>query len=226
MAGSGYYDAKLAGERLQRVYDIASPRIGQYLEAEINHILKRIRPHDAVLELGCGYGRVTLRLAPAAGRTVGIDAAPENIAYARTLDSAAECEFSVMDALDLTFPDESFDVVVCIQNGICAFNVDQKALVKEALRVTRKGGVVLFSSYSDRFWPDRLAWFEAQSSEGLVGPIDYEACKDGFIVCTDGFRSGRMTPEDFSSLCSGLGVPCSIAEIDESAVFCEIVKQQ
>jgi hypothetical protein len=90
--------------------------------------------------------------------------------------------------------------------------------------VTRKGGIVLFSSYSDRFWPQRLAWFEVQSAEGLVGPIDYTASTDGFIVCTDGFRSGRMTSEDFRALCSGFSVEFMVGEIDESAVFCEIVK--
>ena len=219
MAGSGYYDAKLAGERLQRVYDIASPRIVQYFEAEIAHLLKHIKPADDVLELGCGYGRVTFRLAPAAKRTVGIDAASENIDHARRLDTENACEFMLMDALDLTFADESFDVVVCIQNGICAFNVDKQALVAEALRVTRKGGTVLFSSYADQFWPERLSWFEAQSAEGLVGPIDYDACGEGFIVCTDGFRSGRMSPEDFRKLCSDLGLSHKILEIDESAVF-------
>ncbi|BBO83958.1 hypothetical protein DSCO28_45240 [Desulfosarcina ovata subsp. sediminis] len=222
MAGSVYYDEKLSGKRLERCYRIASPRVEQYFEAEIRHVLDRIRPTDAVLELGCGYGRVTTRLAKAARRTVGIDSAAGNIAYARSLDTEESCEFLILDALALGFPDKAFDVVVCIQNGICAFNVDRQALVLEALRVTRRGGIVLFSSYSDRFWPYRLAWFETQFAEGLVGPIDYAASKNGSIVCTDGFRAGRMTPGDFSELCTALGVRFTTCEIDDSVVFCEI----
>lgn len=224
MAGSVYYDEKLSAKRLERCYQVASPRVRQYFEAEIGHVLDRIRPTDAVLELGCGYGRVTTRLAKAAKRTVGIDSAAGNITYARGIDTDGACEFFVMDALALSFPDDTFDVVVCIQNGICAFNVDKRALAREALRVTRKGGIVLFSSYSDRFWPHRLAWFEAQSAEGLLGSIDHAASKDGFIVCSDGFRSGRMMPEDFSKLCTALGVRFTTCEIDNSAIFCEIVK--
>ncbi len=222
---TGYYVEKLAGERLQRCYEIASPRVKQYFEAEIQHVLERLKPADSVLELGCGYGRVTLRLAQVAKRAVGIDSASGSIELARRIDSRGRCEFMVMDALDLQFPDCSFDAVVCIQNGICAFGVDQGALIQEALRVTRDGGIVLFSSYSDRIWPERLAWFEAQAAEGLLGEIDYSGCQNGIIACKDGFRSGRMTPEDFRSLCLRVGVEPGMAEIDGSSVFCEIVKQ-
>jgi 2-polyprenyl-6-hydroxyphenyl methylase/3-demethylubiquinone-9 3-methyltransferase len=81
---------------------------------------------------------------------------------------------------------------------------------------------VLFSSYSDGFWSDRLAWFEAQASEGLVGTIDHSASGDGVIVCEDGFRSGRLTPRDFRTLCSEVGVEGRVCEVDGSSVFCEI----
>ena len=62
----GYYSAKLSGERLQQCYELASARVKQYLEAEIDFVLSRLRPNDSVLELGCGYGRVAFRLADAA----------------------------------------------------------------------------------------------------------------------------------------------------------------
>jgi hypothetical protein len=97
-------------------------------------------------------------------------------------------------------------------------------LLEEALRVTREGGIVLLSSYADDFWPHRLAWFEAQAAEGLVGPIDRSASRDGVIVCEDGFRSGRLSPDAFRSLCATLGVRAEVREVDGSSVFCEIVK--
>ena len=54
-----------------------------------------------------------------------------------------------------TFRDGGFDVVVCIQNGISAFHVDRRLLIERAVRLARQGGQVLFSTYSERFWPDR-----------------------------------------------------------------------
>ncbi len=220
----GYYVGKLSGKRLRRCYEIASPRVQRYLEAEIRCVQSRLGPEDAVLELGCGYGRVALRLAEVAKRVVGIDTAADSLALARQLaDGDPRLEFLDMDALDLAFDDATFDTVVCVQNGICAFGVDRDALVREALRVTRPGGRVLFSSYAERFWPHRLEWFEAQAAAGLVGPIDYEKSRDGTIVCKDGFKSGLATPRAFRSLGAALGVGVEVTEVDGSSVVCEIV---
>jgi 2-polyprenyl-6-hydroxyphenyl methylase/3-demethylubiquinone-9 3-methyltransferase len=197
--------------------------VQQYLDAEIRFVLDRLTPDSSVLELGCGYGRVALALAKAAGRVVGIDTAGESLVLARELAAAdPACEFIEMDALDLRFPDDDFDAVVCIQNGICAFGVDPKRLVQEALRVTRPGGLVLFSSYADRFWEHRLAWFELQAAHGLVGDIDHDASGGGVIVCKDGFRAGAMGRSEFLELCSTIGVESTITEVDGSSVFCEI----
>ena len=157
----GYYSEKLAGIRLQKCYDIAPPRVKQYLEAEIQYVLSITNTGDCVLELGCGYGRVTYEIAGIARRVVGIDTAAESLELARSLAGKnTQCEFLEMDATDIRFGDGEFDVVVCVQNGICAFGVDPLILVKEAVRVARPGGCVLFSSYSSKFWSHRLRWFE------------------------------------------------------------------
>lgn len=220
-----YYAERLSGTRLQRCYEIAPERVRQYLEAEITHALGRIRPTDDVLELGCGYGRIAQRLARTAKRVVGVDTAFGSLELARRLSQADDrCEFLRMDAVDLRFADCSFDAVLCLQNGICAFGVDQARLVEEALRVTREGGVALFSSYSDKFWTDRLAWFEAQAAEGLVGCIDRVASTNGVIVCEDGFRAGRLTAKGFRALCLEIGRDAHVCEVDGSSVFCEITK--
>jgi len=220
-----YYALKLSGRRLERCYELAPARVQQYLEAEILHILDRVGPSDAVLELGCGYGRVALRIAERAGLVVGIDVSEESLALARELAGAnSTCEFLQMDASDMTFDDGRFDSVVCVQNGICAFDVPVDRLLREALRVTRPGGRVLFSSYVDRFWQHRLSWFEMQAVEGLLGPIDREATGDGVIVCRDGFRSGALSPEDFERVCAELGIVAELTEVDGSSLFCEIVR--
>lgn len=223
---TGYYDEKLSGRRLKLCYEQASTRVRQYLEAEIQHVLSRLRSSDMILELSCGYGRVAFRLAEVVRRVVGIDTAIESLEMARELAGVnSRCEFLNMDALDLQFSTGKFDAVICVQNGICAFGVNQEALLREALRVTRSRGIMLFSTYSDRFWPHRLAWFQAQAEAGLIGPIDYDASGDGVIVCKDGFLAGRLTPEDWRLLCSKVACNPEIMEVDESSIFCEIFKE-
>ncbi len=219
----GYYVEKLSGTRLRRCYEIASSRVKQYLEAEIQFVIRRLENTDSVLELGCGYGRVAFRLAEAAKSVVGIDTATESLVLARQLSgSSSRCEFLEMDAADLKFSESEFDEVVCIQNGICAFGVDRELLLRQALRVTQPGGHVLFSTYSERFWSDRLHWFEAQAAAGLLGEIDYMKTGNGEIVCKDGFRTSTVTPEEFRSFGVGLGLNPEVTEVDGSSVFWEI----
>jgi SAM-dependent methyltransferase len=218
-----YYDEKLSAERLRRCYEIAPPRVRQYMDAELARVLERIRPGDMVLDLGCGYGRVLPELARKARLVVGIDNAPASLWLGREmLRDVSNSRLLCMDAVRLGFHDDAFDVVVCIQNGISAFHVDQRALIEESLRVTKPGGIALFSSYSERFWPHRLEWFEMQSREGLLGEIDYERTRDGVIVCKDGFTATTVGPEQFADLTAGLDVETRIVEMDESSVFCEI----
>jgi len=220
----GYYTKKLAAERLRACYDLAPPRTKAYLEAEIDVVLKRTRPAMAVLELGCGYGRVLERLLPAVHVAFGVDTSLPSLRMARELKGhKASLHLACMDAITMGFRDRVFDLTVCIQNGICAFAVDQQRLFREALRVTRSGGLVLFSSYSAQFWEHRLQWFEIQSAHHLIGEIDYQATGNGVIVCKDGFRATTADRTTFETLAAGLGLVPRITEVEGSSLFCEIV---
>lgn len=219
----GYYTDKLSAEQLKRCYDIVPPRAKQYLDAEVNHVLEMISPDDIVLELGCGYGRILPPICQKAGWVIGIDTSFSSLHLARTvLHDIENCSVLAMDAVRLAFRNQVFDCVICIQNGISAFHVDQKSFIGESIRVTKPGGLVLFSSYSDKFWKHRLEWFQLQAEAGLLGEIDYEKTRDGVIECKDGFKATTVQPQQFLSLTAEFNVDTKIVEIDESSLFCEI----
>ncbi len=223
MVKKDYYTQQLSAERLRRCYEIAPPRVRQYLDAEIEFVLSRIKPANIVLELGCGYGRVLKQLVERAKTVVGIDTSLMSLHFATEfIGKSSPCYLSAMDAIHLGFHDQTFDMVICIQNGISAFKVDQWKLIEEAIRVTRTGGTALFSSYSDHFWEHRLDWFRLQAKYGLIGEIDEVATGNGTIVCKDGFRATTIGPHVFFYLTSALGVKPVITEVDKSSVFCEI----
>jgi len=114
--------------------------------------------------------------------------------------------------------------VVCIQNGISAFHVDQVKLIKESIRVTKPMGIILFSSYSEKIWDDRLKWFELQAGKGLIGEIDYDQTKNGIIICRDGFSASTVTALRFTKLASEFPhIKFSIKEVDRSSIFLEII---
>lgn len=218
-----YYSQKLSDERLKLCYEIAPARVKRYLKAEIEFVLDKIRPFDLVLELGCGYGRVLQKILEKTKSVVGIDTSHASLCLARkTMSGATSCHVFEMDAAEMGFKHSLFNVVICIQNGISAFKVDQRKLIEEAMRVTRSGGTVLFSSYSERFWEDRLEWFQLQSKLGLIGEIDEDATGDGVIVCKDGFKASTVNPNDFVSFVLGFDVAPIIREVDGSSIFYEI----
>jgi 2-polyprenyl-6-hydroxyphenyl methylase/3-demethylubiquinone-9 3-methyltransferase len=220
---SDYYSEKLSAERLMRVYELAPPEVQRYLAAEIEFVRQRIHSTGRVLELGCGYGRVLKELAPCAAAAVGIDTSFASLQMARGfLNGCCNCSLLQMNAVEPGFKPRQFDIVVCIQNGISAFHVDQTDLISQAVAVTRPGGRVLLSSYSERFWQCRLEWFRIQAAHGLLGEIDENATANGVIVCKDGFRATTVGPAEFKALTTTLNLSADITEVAESAIFCEI----
>lgn len=218
-----YYAQKLAATRLQQVYDIAPDPVRRYLSAEIAYVQERMPPGCRVLELGCGYGRVLKELAPRAGVLAGIDTSLASLRMAKDyLAACADVMLVQMDAIDLAFPPETFDLVCCVQNGISAFHVDQRQLMAAAVSVTRPGGRVLFSSYAEAFWEDRLDWFRLQAQHGLLGAIDEAATGRGVIVCKDGFKATTVTPDQFRTLSQGLGDAVTVDTVAAASVFCDI----
>lgn len=220
-----YYSKKLSANKLKRCYDIASPRIKQYLKAEINFVVEQIRSSDKVLELGCGYGRVLRELAKQASKVVGIDTSFESLELAKEfLLDYRNIELHQMNANSLSFKEETFDVVIAIQNGISAFKVEPEVLIREGLRIIKRNGKLILSSYSENFWEERLKWFIQQSEEELLGEIDFEKTGNGSIVCKDGFIATTFSKKDFQNLLQRMNLKGSIQEIDMSSIFCVITK--
>jgi 2-polyprenyl-6-hydroxyphenyl methylase/3-demethylubiquinone-9 3-methyltransferase len=220
---TSYYSERLSGERLRRCYEIASPRVRRYLRSEIDLVLDRLEAGARVLELGCGYGRVLGELAGKARSAVGIDVSLDSLRLARRLlGHRGRCRLASMDAAALAFSGQRFDLVACVQNGISAFRIDLRTLIREAARVTRSGGRLLFSTYAEAFWDHRLEWFRLQAEAGLIGKLDERATGDGVIVCEDGFRATTASARELLSLCTDLGLAAKVFEVDGSSLFCEI----
>ena len=219
---SGYYETRVAGARLDRCYEIATPRVRRYLQAEIDLLRERLSPGDRLLELGCGTGRILLAVAPRAAEAHGIDTSQASLRLAAAR-AGGSVRLAAMDATAMGFPAGSFDLVACLQNGVCAFHVDRGRLIRKAARVARPGGTLLFSTYAERFWEPRLEWFRLQAEEGLIGPLDEEASRSGTIVCADGFTSESMTPEELRDLAAGIPGRADIREVDGSSLVCEII---
>lgn len=70
-----------------------------------------------VLDVGTGTGRAAIALAVRGASVTGVDASPEMLAVAerRAKDARVGITFASGDAHGLTYPDRSFDAVVCLR---------------------------------------------------------------------------------------------------------------
>jgi SAM-dependent methyltransferase len=102
-----------------------------------------LRPGMHVLDLGCGIGGAARVLVAECGcRVTAIDLTPEFVAAARELTLrcglADRIDFRAANALDLPFPEESFDHVWC---QYVTMNIaDRAGLARQVARVLRPGG--------------------------------------------------------------------------------------
>jgi SAM-dependent methyltransferase len=107
------------------------------------------RAGSRVLDIACGSGRTTLRIAERTGCSVtGIDIHAAAIAEARSAAEqsglGARATFEQVDASrGLPFDDNSFDAMICID----AINhlPDRPAILRDWARVLKPGGILVFT---------------------------------------------------------------------------------
>jgi phosphatidylethanolamine/phosphatidyl-N-methylethanolamine N-methyltransferase len=111
----------------------------------------RIPPGARVLEVGIGTG-LSLDAYPSYCRVVGIDLSSEMLDHARAKMEPkrhAHIELRQMDALQMSFPDESFDFVMAFH--VVTVVPDPQRLVEEMARVCKRDGqVVIINHFSSR----------------------------------------------------------------------------
>jgi SAM-dependent methyltransferase len=94
------------------------------------------RGDGRALEVGCGEGRVARDLRTHGHRVTGLDASPTLVRAAREADP--EGGYLVGDAMELPFPDRTFDMVVAY-NSLMDVH-DMPSAVREASRVLKRDG--------------------------------------------------------------------------------------
>lgn len=92
------------------------------------------QPGECILDLGCGDGKLTQRIAAAGADVQGVDASAEMAASARARGIAAD----VASAEFLPYADKSFDAV--FSNAALHWVRDQDAMMRQVHRVLRPGG--------------------------------------------------------------------------------------
>ncbi len=155
-----------------KAYDTVCQELDKYIDKD-----------KKVLELACGTGQLSFRMANKAKRWIATDFSENMIKEAEKRNSKGEVNFAVADATNLTYEDESFDAVV-IANALHIMPDPDKAL-EEVRRVLKKGGILFAPTFV------------------------YKNKKSNFIIAIMeklGFKTYyKWTPEEFSEYVQSKG---------------------
>lgn len=123
-----------------------------------------LAPGDRVLDLGCGAGRHAFECYRRGAQVVALDQNGEEIRevakWFAAMEEAGEAPAGASatamegDALNLPFPDDSFDVVIISE--VMEHIPDDKGVLAEMVRVLRPGGRIAVTV--PRYGPEKVCW--------------------------------------------------------------------
>ncbi len=129
---SGWYDGFMRSS--EPVYDAMALRMKKCLNRQMQ-----------VLELACGTGLISRRIAGSVKSLEATDVSPEMIAEAKKKADSARVHFSVQDATCLPYAAESFDAVI-VANALHIVP-EPEAVLAECRRVLKPDGVLIAPTF-------------------------------------------------------------------------------
>ena len=151
----------------------------------MRYIEKYLRPGMRILEIGAATGRYSHTLARMGYAVDAVELVQHNIDIFNTLTQPSE-KISIRqgDARDLSFlEDEQYDIVLLLGPMYHLFTQeDQKLALSEALRVTKKGGIMMVAYCGNEATMVQYCFGRGMLKEEkyrkLVDPVTFKASSD------------------------------------------------
>ena len=179
------FSRRMLDEHLSQEHDAASRRfeiIDKHVKWIHNQVLKR-NP-TRVLDLGCGPGLYTNRLARLGHRCVGIDFSPASIAYAREQAEKAdlECTYIQQDIRTVNYGDE-YGLVMSIFGEFNVFRPrEARGILEKACRALVPNGFLLLEPHTFevvvKIGEQPPSWHSAE--KGLFSEEPYLCLQENF----------------------------------------------
>jgi len=140
-------------------------------------------PHDSVLDVGCGTGAFTARLAARFKYTVGIDPSSLSIDQARA--SAPGIEFIVSSVEDYANSGRSFPIIVA---NMTMMNVpDIYHAMRAVAALCMRGGMFAFTITHPWFWPvywnyANASWFRYSDETFIESEFRTSTMRTGIVT--------------------------------------------
>ncbi|MBE7383110.1 MAG: methyltransferase domain-containing protein [Leptolyngbya sp. SIO1E4] len=197
------------GEHIHLGHYGSPPRRKAFIPAKIDFVHEMVRwggldklpPGTTLLDVGCGIGGSSRILARDYGFSVtGVTISPQQVKRAQALTpEGVSAQFQVDDAMALSFPDASFDVVWSVEAG--PHMPDKAVFARELLRVLKPGGTLVVADWNQRddrqqplnFWErpvmqqllDQWSHPAFASIEGFSEQLVETGLVDGDVITAD-----------------------------------------
>jgi MPBQ/MSBQ methyltransferase len=199
------------GEHIHLGHYGSPPQRQDFLTAKSNFVHEMVRwgsldklpPGTTLLDVGCGIGGSSRILAKDYGFAVtGITISPQQVQRAQQLTpDGLNVEFRVDDAMALSYPDASFDIVWSIEAG--PHMPDKAVFARELMRVLKPGGVLVVADWNQR--DDRqnpLNFWEKPVMQQLLDQWSHPAFSsiEGFseLLAATGLVEGEVIAADWT----------------------------
>lgn len=217
------------GEHIHLGHYGSPPRRKDFLKAKEDFVhemarwggLDTLPRGTTLLDVGCGIGGSSRILARDYGFSVtGITLSPQQVRRATELTpEGVDAKFMVNDALNMSFPDNSFDVVWSIEAG--PHMPDKAKYGAEMLRVLKPGGILVVADWNQRddrrkplnFWEkpvmrqllDQWSHPSFSSIEGFSEQLEETGLVEGHVATADWTR--ETLPSWLDSIWQGIVRP-------------------
>jgi MPBQ/MSBQ methyltransferase len=226
------------GEHIHLGHYGSPPRRKDFLQSKHDFVhemvqwggLDRLNAGSTLLDVGCGIGGSSRILARDYHFEVtGVTISPEQVKRAQELTPPnVNAKFQVDDALALSFPDQSFDVVWSVEAG--PHMPDKALFAKELLRVLKPGGILVVADWNQRddrqvplnVWErpvmrqllDQWAHPAFASIEGFAELLEATGWVEGSVVTAD--WTEPTLPAWLDSIWQGIARPAGLVKFGVS----------
>ena len=166
------FSQRMLANHLSQDHDWASRRQG-IIEQQVEWIASQLSPGAHILDLGCGPGFYTQRLAERGFHCTGVDFSPASVNWARQQAQNAGLNIDyVQQDIRAYWPDKSFDFIMITFGELNVFSAaDAQALISRCALWLQPGGRLLAEVHT----------FDEVKRQGMT-EASWQRCPDGLFL--------------------------------------------